>query len=85
VIVSAGSFTNTFGLHDRISGPFRATLGAGQRLRELTEEIASIYRAFPGLRGTQVAARPKVHTDRVDPARAMAVTVRHARNAVAER
>jgi hypothetical protein len=30
-----------------------ATLGAGQRLRELTEEITSIYRAFPGLRGTQ--------------------------------
>ena len=30
-----------------------ATLGAGQRLRELREEITSIYRAFPGLRGTQ--------------------------------
>ena len=30
-----------------------AALGAGQRLRELTEEIASIYRAFPGLRGNQ--------------------------------
>jgi hypothetical protein len=30
-----------------------ATLGAGQRLRELREEITSIYRAFPGLRSTQ--------------------------------
>ena len=36
-----------------------ATLGAGQRLRELREEITAIFRAFPGLRGTQGRASAK--------------------------